>query len=198
MITLFHAKNTRSLRVRWLLEELGVEYRLEERALKLGGGTHSQDTPGGKFPAIRDGAVDMIESGAILEYVLDRYGTGRLSPRRESPEWADHLQWVHFAEGTAFPPLQNVAAHTFQLPEPQRAQVVVETETPWVHGVLRFVDDALEGRSYLLGDDFMAADIMLGFSIFMAQRLELLSDYPNIRSWLERLQERPALHRALS
>ena len=62
MVTLFHAKNTRSLRIRWLLEELGIEYDLEERTLQLGDGTHSQDTPGGKFPAIRDGAVEMIES----------------------------------------------------------------------------------------------------------------------------------------
>lgn len=76
--------------------------------------------------------------------------------------------------------------------------VVVDTESPWAHGILRFVDEALEGRSYLLGDEFTAADIMMGFSIFMAQRLELLADYANIRSWLARLQERPALHRALS
>jgi glutathione S-transferase len=198
MVTLFHSPETRSIKVRWLLEELGIEYRLEERKLERGAPMHSQDVPGGKFPAIRDGDVEMIESGAIVEYLLDRYGDGRLSPPRESPQWAKFLQWMYYAEGTAFPPLQNLLAHTSQLPEAQRSPVVVATETPWAHGILRFVDDALEGRSYLLGEEFSAADIMMGFSVFFAQQLDLLSDYENIGPWLARLQKRPALHRALS
>lgn len=193
---LYHAPNTRSLKILWLLEELGLDYELDKRELDRGGGFHSQTIPGGKFPAFEDGPVVMNESGAIMEYILDRYDDGSLAPRRTSPEWPAFLTWLHYAESTAFPVFQNVGFHTFLLPEAQRAGVVAETETPWAHDILNHIDGALVGREYLLGDRFGAADIQLGFATFLAKRLNLLEQHPEVASWLSRLEARPALRRA--
>ena len=198
LIKLYHCKGTRSIRIYWLLEELGIPFELCEMQMRITGRTHTQPVPGGKFPAIEDGNVVMSESGAIVEYILDRYGEGRLQPARESAQWGEFLQWLHFAEGTAFPNLQNVAFHSHQLPPDKRVQAVIDLEMPFVEGMLDRVNQALAGRSYLLGAEFSAADIMLGFSLFLAKRLRLLGPYPNIAGWLERLEARPALQKAAS
>lgn len=195
---LHHAQGTRSVKVLWLLEELDLDYELERHELALGGGFHSQNIPGGKFPAFEDGHVVMNESGAILEYVLERYGKGALAPDRKSPAWPQFLKWLHYAEATAFPVFQNIAFHTFQLSVEKRAPIVVETETPWAHDILNHIDKSLAGRDYLLGDAFGAADIQMGFAVFMAQRLDLLKPHENVQAWLDRLARRPALQTALA
>ncbi len=198
MLTLYHAPNTRSVKVRWLLEEMGINYRLETRELQLGGGFHSQNVPGGKFPAVTDGDVVMNESAAIMEYILDRYGPAGLAPARDSSGWPLFLQWLHYAESTAFPVFQNIAFHSFQLAESMRAPVVVANETPWAKDILKHIDQQLAAGGYLLGSRFSAADIQLGFAVFMAQRIGLVDGYSHVAAWLQRLQQRPALARALA
>lgn len=194
---LYHAKNTRSVKILWLLEELHIDYDIKRCELSRGGGFHSQSVPGGKFPALEDGDIVMNESGAIVEYILDCYGNGALAPDRSSPLWPQFLAWLHYAESTAFPVFQNVAFHTFQLPEEQRAPVVVKTETPWAHDILSHVNKSLTGRDYLLGDQFTAADIQMGFAFFMAKRLGLVTEYSNVTRWLAQLERRPSLQKSL-
>src|ERR1041384_1272784 len=117
MIKLYHAPFTRSIRVLWLLEELGVPYELERVAFQPPKHPFSQPTPYGKVPAIADGDVEMIESGAIVEYGPERYGKGKLAPAPGSPERGPFLQWLHFAEATALPPVGDIVRHTLFKPE---------------------------------------------------------------------------------
>ncbi len=126
MIKLYHASRTRSIRIIWLLEELGIPYGLATVAFKPPRHSFEQDTPAGKFPVIEDGALVMFESGAILEYLIEKYGKGRLAPAIGSPDRGLYLQWVHFAEATAFPPIGDVARHTLLLPETDRIPKVAE------------------------------------------------------------------------
>lgn len=120
MIKLYHSPLTRSVRVRWLLEELGLPYELETVAFTPSTTPFSQRTPFGRVPVIQDGTLTMFESGAILEYILERYGEGRLAPAAGAPLRGTFLQWVHFAEATALPPLGQIASHTFFKPEGER------------------------------------------------------------------------------
>jgi glutathione S-transferase len=130
MIKLYHAQFTRSIRILWLLEELGLPYELVKVAFKPPRYSFEQDTPTGKFPSMEDGGVVLFESGAILEYLIEKYGKGRLAPPAGSPDRGLYLQWVHFAEATAFPPIADLAQHTMFLPEAQRIpQVAADART---------------------------------------------------------------------
>src|SRR5262249_41812120 len=111
MIVLYYAPRTRAVRIRWLLEELGLPYELRRVPFAAPQNVFTQATPLGKFPVIEDGDVTIGESGAILEYVLERYGDGRLAPAIGSSLRGPFLQWVHFAESTAFPPLGTIVWH---------------------------------------------------------------------------------------
>ena len=199
MIKLYHAPMTRSIRIYWLLEELGVPYELSRVSFTPGKLPFSQATPWGKVPAIEDDGVSMCESGAILEYVLERYGNGRLAPKPGTPERAAFLQWVHFAEATATPPLGDIVRHTIFKPEAERIPAVVEDARARVAACLAVVERALDGKDYLLGAEFSAADVMMGVTLLIARRLKALDDrYPKLNAYLARLEARPALQKALS
>src|SRR5512134_3426394 len=116
MIKLYHAPRTRSVRVLWLLEELGIPFGLETQEYRPPATPFSQKTPFGKFPSLEDGDTVMFESGAIVEYLLERYGDGRLGPRAGEPGRGEFLQWVHFAEATLMPPLIEILRHTVLKP----------------------------------------------------------------------------------
>lgn len=106
MLKLYVALGTRAVRVRWLLEELEIPHELERVTFKSTSGRFFiQDTPTGKIPTLVDDDVVMAESGAMIEYILEKYGRGRLAPAADSPLRARYLQWSHYAEDTAFPPL---------------------------------------------------------------------------------------------
>src|SRR6185369_16675973 len=112
MIRLYYAPRTRAVRVRWLLEELGVPHELARVEFNRPSHTFAQSTPLGKLPVIEDGDTTIGESGAIVEYILERYGNGNLAPPIGSPLRGEFLQWVHFAEATAFPPIGVIVWHT--------------------------------------------------------------------------------------
>ena len=199
MIKLYHAPLTRSIRILWLLEELGIPYELERVAFQPPKVPFSQPTPYGKVPAIRDGDVAMIESGAILEYVLERYGAGRLAPAIGSPERGAFLQWLHFAEATALPPVGDIVRHTVFKPEAERIPAVVEDARGRLNATLDVVEKALEGQEYLLASGFSAADVMMGVSLLIMRRLKSLDPkFANLAAYLARLETRPALAKALA
>jgi glutathione S-transferase len=199
MIKLYHAPMTRSIRIYWLLEELGIPYELSLAAFTPAKMPFSQAVPWGKLPAIEDDGVAMFESGAILEYVLERYGNGRLAPKPGTPERAAFLQWVHFAEATATPPLGDIVRHTIFKPEAERIPAVVEDARARVASCLAVVERALDGKDYLLGAEFSAADVMMGATLLIARRLKAFDDrYPKLAAYLARLEARPALRKALS
>jgi glutathione S-transferase len=197
MITLYHAPLTRSVRIYWLLEELGVPYQLETVSFRSDTIPFGQATPVGKLPAIRDGDLVMFESGAILEYIIERYGNGRLAPGPGSSLRGPYLQWVHFSEATAFPPLGNIAWHALFKKDGERIPTAMADYRGLAMAALRVVETALEHQEYLLESGFSGADIMMGFTLGCAKLLGVLTDqFPNAAAYLKRLEARPALQKA--
>jgi len=200
MIKLYHSPRSRSVRIYWLLEELGVPYELEVVPFTLPvppARPFAQRSPFGKLPALQDGDLTMVESGAILEYILERYGQGRLAPAPGSPLRGAFLQWVHFAEATVFPPLGNIAWHTFRRDADSIPGAMADYRT-WAVAALDVLERALSGRQYLLGDEFSGADIMMGYTLECAKWFGLVgAGYPNLADYLARLEARPAFQKAL-
>jgi glutathione S-transferase len=193
MLKLYHADRMRSARIYWLLEELGLSYQLETVGYVPHAVPFSQHTPLGKFPVLEDGDLTMMESGAIVEYVLDRYGQGRLAPEHGSHLHGQFLQWIHFAEATLMPPVVEIFRHTRLKPEPERIPAIVIDARARAAAILTVVERAIEGKEYLLGKDFTGADVMMGYSLQVADWLGLLAEtYPNLRAYLGRLKRRPA------
>jgi len=200
MIKLYFAPRTRSVRILWLLEELDLPYELQRvDFLPPAKQFFAQRTPTGKLPTIEDGDVVMCESGAILEYILERYAEGRLAPAIGSPERAAFLQWVHFAESTAFPPLGIVVWLTLYRDDAADHPIVVEDARARAAMGFDYVESALDGRDYLLGNEFSAADIMMGFTLVAASVLGVVDTrYPRIQAYLARLAARPAFQKAVA
>jgi glutathione S-transferase len=200
VLKLYFAPRTRSVRVLWLLEELGLPYQLERvDFLPPAQRFFAQRTPTGKLPTLEDGDVVLCESGAIVEYVLERYGEGRLAPAPGSPARAKFLQWVHFAESTAFPPLGIVVWLTLYRDDAASHAKLIEDARGRAATGLEFVERELGGSDYLLGREFSAADIMMGFSLVAARVLGVLDDrHPALQAYLARLEQRPAYQRAVA
>jgi len=193
---IFYAPNTRAVRIVWLCNELGLDYELEH--FKLGDpamrapdylGVH----PLGRVPALEDGDVRIFESGAIVEYILARYGEGRMVPDVGSPEFPAYLQWLHYAEGMIMPPVNTIVVETILLPPERRNQANVDRATKLLGRMLTAVDAALEGRDFLAGE-FSGADIMTGHASIVAARLGAdMAGRDNLAAYIDRLQARPAL-----
>jgi glutathione S-transferase len=198
VIKLYHSPRTRSIRVRWLLEELGLPYELVTREYRPPSQPFAQDTPLGKFPSLEDGDTVMIESGAIVEYLLERHGAGRLGPRAGEPGRPQFLQWLHFAESTLLPPLLEILRHTLIKPEAERIPAVVADGRARAGKTLEVLERELGDRPYLLGDEFTAADIMMAYGLQWAEHFGLLGERPRLAAYFRRIVARPAAQRALS
>jgi glutathione S-transferase len=188
------------VRILWLLEELGLPYELERvDFVPPAKNFFVQRTPLGKLPVIEDGDVVMCESGAIVEHLLERYGDGRLAPPVGSPERAAFLQWVHFAESTAFPPLGIVVWLTLYRDDAEQHGSIVHDARARAAMGLEFLQRELGQRTYLLGEEFSAADIMIGFTLVAARLLGVLDDrYPALQAYVARLEARPAFQKTLT
>jgi glutathione S-transferase len=199
VLKLYHAPLTRSIRIRWLLEELGLPYELATLDFVPPSTPFTQQTPTGKYPTLEDGEVVMFESGAILEYVLERYGKGRLAPAVGTPARAAFLQWVHFAEASVMPPIGQLAWNLIFKSEAERNAGAIADARRLATVVLGVVERALAGKDYLLGADFSGADIMMGYGLQSARGFGVLGDaQPGLGRYLARLEARPALERAMS
>lgn len=200
MIKLYFAPRTRAVRVVWLLEELGLPYQLERAEFAPPTvDFFSQDTPLGKFPTLVDGDLVMCESGAIIETLLERYGEGRLSPPMGSDERARYLQWLHFAESTAFPPLGIIVWLTRYRGDAESQTKLLEDAKLRAASGFEFLERSLEDKDHVVGPDFSAADIMLGFTLVAGQALGVLDDrFPKTNTYLARLVSRPAFQKAAS
>ncbi len=196
---IYHAPNTRSVRIVWLMEELGLPYEIER--FKLGDAAmrapdYIKVHPMGRVPALEDGDVRIFESGAIVEYVLARHGNGRLVPAVASSEFPRYLQWLHYAEGMIMPPVNIIVVETILLPPERRNQVNVDRAVKLLARMLSAVDIALDGQEFLAGA-FSGADIMTGHACTVASRLGAdISDKPNVAAYIQRLNARSAMQRA--
>lgn len=200
MIKLYHSPLSRSVRVLWLLEELGLQYDLvtvDFTPEYLQSPAYRKIHPLGKVPAIEDGDLTMSESGAIVEYLVERYGDGRLAPPPGDIARGPFLQWLHFSETTVMPPLGDFAQHRILRPEAERNPAVVEEARSKVAAVLEILDRQLAGQAHLLGSEFLAVDVMIGYAVKLKMMLGLLATkHANVCRYLQRLEQRPAFQKA--
>jgi glutathione S-transferase len=199
MLALYHSPMARSARIYWLLEELGIPYELKRVEFVPPERPFAQSTPTGKLPTLEDGDVVLFESGAIVEYVLERYGDGRLAPPPGSPLRARYLQWVHFAESTAFAPLGNIAWHMMQRKDADQIPTAMADYRGWATAALDVLERALADGPYLLGDELSGADIMAGYTVQVAHWFGLVEPgHPRVAAYLQRLSARPAFARTIT
>jgi glutathione S-transferase len=198
MIIVHHLNNSRSQRILWLLEELAIPYELKcyqrDPKTNLAPPELKAINALGKSPVIEDGAQKLIESSAIIDYLIRRHGDGRLQPDPSTPTYDEYVQWLHFAEGSAMLPLM-LNLYVGRLGEagaPLHPRINSE-----VANYLSYLDTALSQSDYLLGDEFSAADIQMSFIGEIARAQGKLGDYPHITAWIERFQARPAYQAAL-
>jgi len=212
MITVHHLENSRSQRVLWLLEELGLPYEVKryerDRQTMLAPPELLQVHPLGKSPVITDGATTVAETGAIVEYLVDAAG-GALRPAPGTPEFLRWRYWLHFAEGSAMPPLlmKLVFDRIATAPMPFfvkpvargiAAKVLESFVTPNLTRQLDFMEAELQGRDWFCGSEFTAADVMMSFPLeAAAQRAGLDASRPRLHGLLARMHARPAYRRAL-
>jgi glutathione S-transferase len=213
MITVHHLNNSRSQRVLWLLEELGLPYeiKLYQRDAKtmLAPPELRQVHPLGKSPVISEGEVTVAESGAIIEYLLERHGNGRFVPPAGSAERLRYRYWLHFAEGSAMPPLllklvfdqigrSKMPFFAKPIARGISARVLGSFVTPNLERQLDFMEGELAGRPWFAGDEFSAADIQMSFPLeAAAQRAGLNASRPKLMDFLKRIHTRPAYRRAI-
>ena len=214
MIVVHHLNNSRSQRVLWLLEELGVTYEVQryqrDTASMLAPASLRAVHPLGKSPVIVDGDVTVAESGAIVEYLVERYDQGSLLPPAGSTERLRYRYWLHFAEGSAMPPLLLKLVfdriETSPMPffvKPIARGIAAKVKSAFIEPNIRqqldFMEQELTTRSWFAGEAFSAADVQMSFPLEVAQsRGGLDSRYPRLTALLRRAQARPAYQRALS
>jgi len=201
MLTLYHSPQSRSIRPRWLLEELGVPCEVKLVSLQAGDQKKPEYlklNPNGTVPTLVDDDLVLFESAAICQYLADKFPEKKLAPPPgASPERGKYYQWIHYAMSGLEPPAVAIFMHTMMLPEAERQPKVVETARTQLGAAVKVVDDALAGREWLLGSQFTAADVMVGSTLVWAQMMGVIGDqHPNVAGYLARCAARPALQRA--
>ncbi len=211
MITVHHLNNSRSQRILWLLEELGVPYEVKryERDAKtmLAPPELHAVHPLGKSPVITDGDKTIAETGAIVEYLLDTYGEGRLVPAAGTPEHLRYVYWLHFAEGSAMPPLVMTlvfSAIPARVPFFIRPVAKMISETvqksflrPNIEAQLKLMEAELAKGGWFAGESFTAADVMMSFPVEAAVTRGGLDVSPKLTEWVALIHARPAYQAAL-
>jgi glutathione S-transferase len=213
MLTLHHLENSRSQRILWLLEELGVDYKVKrykrDPKTSLAPPSLIKVHPLGKSPVITDGDITVAESGAIVEYLVGKYDDGRLLPPENTPERLAYTYWLHYAEGTIMPflLLSLILGKIETAPMPFFIKPVARGITGKVRSGflnqnikrnLEFMEETLNQNAWFCGEAMTAADIQMSFPVEAAAvRTNLEQDYPSLKAWLERIHALPAYRAAL-
>ncbi len=201
MLKLHFAPNSRAGRIVWLLEELGLPYELNTMAFHpkdLKSDAHRARHPLGRVPVLEDGDVILYESGAIVDYILERHKNGGLKPAVSAPEFPAYLQWFHYCEGMVMPPVNTIVVQTILLPPERRDETVLGQAKRLLTKALEPVNETLAGKDYLIGN-FSGADIMLGHASFMSNMLGCVPDeMADLKAYVGRVAARPAFQKAMS
>ena len=198
MIVVHHLNDSRSQRVLWLLEELELPYEVKryerDEKTRLAPPELAAVHPLGKSPVVIDAGLTLIESGAIIESIIRRHGGGRLQPSAEGAEREAYVQWLHYAEGSAMLPLmlELYVSRLGKAGAPLEPRIESELARH-----LGYVDQSLQGREWLVGDELTGADIQMSFVGEVAGSRGYRERYPAMAAWVKRLQARPAYRRAL-
>jgi glutathione S-transferase len=198
MIVVHHLNDSRSQRILWLLEELGLPYEIQryrrDAQTRLAPAELKAVSPLGKAPVITDGGKRVLESGAIVDYLIRLHGGGRLRPDPATDAYDEYVQWLHYAEGSAMLPLM-LHLYVSRLGD-AGAPLVPRIESELANH-LGHIDAALRGREYLVGDGLTGADIQMSFVAELAGQFGKRAAYPAMEAWIKRLQARPAYGAAL-
>ena len=213
MITVHHLNNSRSQRVLWLLEELGLEYEIvryrRDPSTMLAPASLRAVHPLGKSPVITDDGLTLAESGAIIQYLVERHGAGRLIPPADTPQRLRWIYWMHYAEGSAMPPLlmKLVFDRLSSAPMPFLVKPVARAIAdrvrktfvlPQIALHLDYMEAELGNGKWFAGDEFSAADIQMSFPLeAAAARGGLDASRPRLTAFLEAIHSRPAYRRAI-
>ncbi|HZZ10210.1 MAG TPA: glutathione S-transferase [Paraburkholderia sp.] len=213
MLIVHHLNNSRSQRVLWLLEELGVPYEIKryqrDPKTMLAPPELRAVHPLGKSPVITDDGLTIAESGAIIEYLVDKYGAGRLAPAQGTPERLRYTYWLHYAEGSAMPPLllKLVASRIAGAPMPFFAKPIARKiahtlESSFIDPQLKlhlgYINKELSTTGWFVGNDFTAADVQMSFPLEAGSaRGGMQGQIPAVADFLKRIHARPAYQRAL-
>ena len=213
MIVVHHLNNSRSQRVLWLLEELGLDYEVKryerDRKTMLAPPELRAVHPLGKSPVITDGDLTLAESGAIVEYLVERYANGGLSPQPATPGYLRYRYWLHYAEGSAMPPLllklvfdkiEKSPMPFFVKPIAKAIAGKVKSSfiTPQINTHLDYMEAELGKSSWFAGDEFSGADVQLSFPLeAAAARGGLNASRPRLMAFLQRIHARPAYKKAI-
>jgi glutathione S-transferase len=199
MIIVHHLNDSRSQRILWLLEELGVPYDIQRYQrnpqTRLAPPELKAIHPLGKSPVITDAGRVIIESGAIVDYIVRHHGGGRLQPDPATPAYDDYVQWLHFAEGSAMLPLLLKLYVSMLGDAGAPLGPRIESE---IANHLGYINASLAGRDYLLGDTLTGADIQMSFVGEIAGARANRAAYANLDAWVRRFQARPAYQAALA
>lgn len=199
---LYHCKQSRSCRVLWFLEELGIDYEIEVLPFdpnSLKSVDYLALNPFGKVPVLADDGLIMFESVAIIQYLLEHYADGRFEPPRASPAYGQFLQWMHFGESTLMGPVSQLADHTELLPAGERHPEIAALARRSLAHYASGLDKTLGEHDYLVGDKFTAADIVVGYTLYVARRYDALPESAHaLGAYYERLAARPAFMKAMS
>lgn len=204
-LTVHHLQVGQGERIPFLLEELGIPYeiKLYQRSPFLAPPELKEKHPMGATPILEDATADpetpllLAESGAIVEYVINKYGNGRLALPPSHPNYADYLYWLHFSNGNLQPTIfRRFQARMFGIPEDDQRYKGTDER---VKRAVGYLNKRLESKEYLAGDEFTAADVMTTWCFTTMRRFEPLdlSEYPGILAWLKRVTARPAYQRAM-
>jgi glutathione S-transferase len=211
MLTVHHLNNSRSQRVLWLLEELGTPYEIRhyqrDSKTMLAPAELRAVHPLGKSPVITDGGLTIAETGAIVEYIIELYGQGRLLPPTATPELLRYRYWLHFAEGSAMPPLVmtllfgEIPKRTPALVRPIARMIGKTVQAsylaPMIETQLDLMESELSHSTYFAGPELTGADIMMSFPVEAAASRNGLGARPHLTAWLAGLHARPAYQHAL-
>lgn len=196
---LYHSPRSRSVRPRWLLEEIGEPYEVVR--LDLSKGEHKEADylkihPHGAVPAFTDGELTMFESSAICMYLADKFPEKRLAPQPGTSARGLYYQWMVYAIATLEPPVLQVFLNTIMLPEQQRSKAQADEGRRKFGEVAGVLSQGLGAGPFLLGEQFSAADVMIGSTLAWSASLGLLEGQPVLQGYVRRLTERPAYRRA--
>jgi glutathione S-transferase len=202
MLTLHHLNDSRSQRILWLLEELGLPYEMKryqrDATTRLAPPELAKIHPLGKSPVIIDGDVRIAESGAVVDYIIRHYGQGKdkpaMMPAAGSADYELYNEWLHYSEGSAMLPmlLHLYVGRLKEAGAPLHPRIDSEMANH-----LGYVDAALKGREYFVGRSLTGADIQMSFVAEMAKVFGKLEPYPNLAAWLTRMHARPAFQRSV-
>ena len=202
MLTLHFCSNSRAQRVLWLLEELKLSYNLNKikfHPSELKSDEHRKRHPLGRVPVLEDDDITIFESGAIIDYIIEKYDDRNLKPSVESSIFPNYLQWYHYCEGMVMPPMNTIVVHTLILPEDRRDPEVLRQAKNLLTKSIMPVNQLLTENKFLIGDKISGVDFMLGHSLYMADKLRCVNeDMASIHRYVKLINSLETFQKAIN